>query len=46
MEIVTAKVQEQEKIECTFSPTVNQRGRRFSSNQKLFESLHQLARQK
>ena len=46
MEIAAEKAIELEKAQCTFSPTVNQSGRRFQSTQQLFESLHQLARSK
>lgn len=37
---------EAEKQACTFTPKVNQSGRRFTKNQRLFESLHELARSK
>ena len=46
LEIALEQAEQLEKNACPFSPSVNQRGRRFNSNQKLFESLHQLARTK
>ena len=40
IKVAQIDLEEAQKQECTFSPNVNQSGRRFAKNQKLFESLH------
>ena len=40
IKVAQINLQEAEKKQCTFTPSVNQSGRRFAKNQKLFESLH------
>lgn len=47
LEIARVSQEQSNLKECTFTPQVNQTSKRFArSNQKVFESLHNLARNK